>query len=63
MQKTSKLFHRSELEKFLKQIGLRYFNNNRPVISQDQISYIKGCIREDLGIAPSLNLTPSSGSV
>ena len=56
MQKTSTSFHRSELEKLLKQIGLRYFNNNQPVISQNQISFIKDCIREDLGIVPNLNL-------
>lgn len=56
MQKTSNSFHRSELEKFLKQIGLRYFSNNKPVISQEQILFIKKCIREDLGVAANLNL-------
>lgn len=56
MTKLQNSFHRAELETFLKQIGLRWNNNNKPVILQNQITFIKDCLREDLGISQALNL-------
>ncbi len=49
-------FQRTELERFLKQLGLQYDANNQSVVNSEQFQFIKDCIREDLGISPSLNL-------
>lgn len=49
-------FQRNELEYFLERLGLRYFKNNEPVVSESKIAFIKECIREDLGISRDLRL-------
>lgn len=49
-------FQRSQLETFLKQLGLRWNDSNEAVINNRKIGFIKGCIREDLGISDSIGL-------
>lgn len=48
--------NRLELETNLKQLGLRWNNNNEAVVPSEKISFIKNCLREDLGISPHLKL-------
>ena len=49
-------YNRSQLEYFLERAGLRYFKNNEMVINHDKHSFIKDCMRKDLGIGSGLAL-------
>jgi len=49
-------FKRTELEYFLEIAGLRWNKNNETVINKHKISFIKQCLREDLGISRDMKL-------